>query len=1175
MLQIQNVKKVYKTGALVQTALDGVSLNLRDNEFVAILGPSGSGKTTLLNVIGGLDRYDSGDLIINGVTTKKYSSRDWDSYRNHTVGFVFQSYNLIPHQNILSNVELALTISGVSRRERRKRAKEALTKVGLAEHMHKKPSQLSGGQMQRVAIARALVNNPSVLLADEPTGALDSETSVQVMDLLKEVARDRLVVMVTHNPELAEQYATRTVRLKDGKITDDTDPYELDPGEAAVHRKMGRSSMSLLTSLSLSFHNLWTKKVRTLLIAFAGSIGIIGIAMILSMSNGVDRYIQNVEEDTLKSYPLQITDSSFNLASFLPERGKEDSNPDAEVRERKTVTNLLATVSVNDLASLRNYLESGKTDIYSHVQAIEYDYRLTPQIFAVSDDGFRQVNPDRSFAALGFSATSNMNGMLSTMSSTDSFHIMPAKRELYLGQYDVKAGRWPETWNECVLVLTSRGNVSDLALYTMGKKDPAELEEMVRSFAEGTPRKEDESEELTFAYRDFLDVSFRLLPASSFYTYDTTYHVWTDRSEDRDYVGDLLRDADTLRIVGVVQPKEDVKTPTLTAGINYPSGLEAHLMQIAAESEIVRAQQKDSKTDVFTGKQFGEPTSKQEIDLKGLFSIDEEALKQAFGFDGENSEFLDLSSMDFEDFDFSSLGVSDAIDPEKLAQSMPTISQQQIAQLFGSIRLNLTEQKLQTLVSQLMSGYLASLRANPSTDPDALPEAILTYLSSDEASARIRTAIQNAWVENNATLVTQEEMLSIVEAVLAGYPDYLAENGLADSETPMAYLGLYLQTETARSALAEAADHLNARVQSFTLSPAQLTALTADVADGYADYAQENKLPDPAAMQAALSTYLASPAAVGILNRTLAGAIDTSVLQRKAAQLFSDYSDELAQAISDAAEEMMETMGETIRDQLTEQMENFSADLQEQIENAFDVDPETLGEAFSMNMEPEQLRDLMTTLLSEERSTYDGNLRRLGYGEKEKPAAITIYPKDFPGKSAVKEILEAYNREMIAAGEEEKVITYTDMVDTLMSSVTDIVDAISIVLIAFVAISLVVSSVMIGVITYISVLERRKEIGILRAIGASKRNISQVFNAETFIIGALAGLLGVGITYLLLIPANRIIAKLAEGVDIRAYLPPTAAVILVLLSIVLTLLGGLIPARKAARSDPVAALRAE
>ncbi|MBR6430397.1 MAG: ABC transporter ATP-binding protein, partial [Oscillospiraceae bacterium] len=544
MLQIQGISKVYKTGGLVQQALDGVSLNLRDSEFVAILGQSGSGKTTLLNIIGGLDRYDEGDLIINGISTKQYSDRDWDSYRNHTVGFVFQSYNLIPHQTILANVELALTIGGISRRERTRRAREALEKVGLAEHVHKRPSQLSGGQMQRVAIARALVNDPDILLADEPTGALDSDTSIQVMDLLKEVASDRLVVMVTHNPELAEQYATRVVNLRDGHILSDSDPFVPDTALAApaVHKNMGKASMSLLTGLLLSFNNLRTKKARTILVAVAGSIGIIGIAMILSMSNGVDRYIQSVEEDTLQGYPLQITDTSFDFTSFYAQAGLTADNADGDagdepeqaekdVKELRTVTNMLSRVNTNDLKSLKAYLDSDQSDIARYTRSIAYTYNISPQIYAIRGDTVRQVNPDKSFAALGFSATDNMSGMLSSFSSTDTFHAMPADESLYKTQYDVKAGHWPEAYNECVLVLTSGGLVTDLTLYTLGLKDPVKLDEMVRAFAEGGPPQADEDNG-DHNYEDFLGIQFRLVPAVDYYVYDAQYKIWTDKTDD-------------------------------------------------------------------------------------------------------------------------------------------------------------------------------------------------------------------------------------------------------------------------------------------------------------------------------------------------------------------------------------------------------------------------------------------------------------------------------------------------------------------------------------------------------------------------------------------------------------------------------------------------------------------
>ena len=1174
VLQIQNVKKVYKTGALVQRALDGVSLSLRDNEFVAILGPSGSGKTTLLNVIGGLDRYDEGELIINGVSTRKYSARDWDSYRNHTVGFVFQSYNLIPHQSILANVELALTISGVGRGERRRRAREALAKVGLADHIHKKPAQLSGGQMQRVAIARALVNDPDILLADEPTGALDSETSVQVMELLKEVASDRLVVMVTHNPELADRYATRVVRLKDGQITDDSDPCDPEAGAPAVHKNLGKASMSPLTALSLSFNNLWTKKVRTLLVAFAGSIGIIGIAMILSMSNGVDRYIQSVEEDTLKSYPLQITDASFNLASLMPQnRGGDEESEPSEVREWKTITNLFSRVSVNDLTALRAYLESGQTDVYDQVQAISYDYNITPRIYKLEDDRVRQVNPDTSFAAMGFSSAEGMSSMLSQFTSTDSFRSMPSEPALYEDQYEVMAGHWPEAWNECVVVLTQRGRVSDMTLYTLGLKDPAELEEMIRRFAQGETV-DLEGPELRLRYEDLLGISFKVLPVSGLYTYDADYKVWADRSGDEAWMKKTLETADDLTVVGVVLPREDMSNPTLNYGIAYPAALSDHLRELSAASAVTRQQLADPVTDVFTGLPFGETPQDREMDLSTLFTVDEEAISKAFQFDlGEEGDF-DLSGFDRSGLDLSGLDLSGAIDPNAFSAAMPSLSQKDIAELMQGVKLKISAEDLRDLFAKLLDGWLAEAEQDPGTDPTRLGGALREYLSSDAAREILETGIRQALEENGAAAVTTEELELLLTQILAGYDAYAAERDPDGEALPLAFLGDYLQSEEGQAALEAAAGSLEERAEAFTLSPEQIRELTGQVYEGYETWAEETGQPGIRAIGESFTGYLSSDEAGALLGEAVSKALDTSGLEQRAGKLFSRYASSVGSAIGKAMESAMggltEQLTKAISDNLSGLAEQFAANLKD----AFQIDPEALAEAFTMNMDPAELRDLMTALMSKQSNSYSGNLRKLGYAADEDPSSITIYPKDFNGKSRVKEILEEYNARM-EKEDPDKVITYTDIVDTLMSSVTEIVDAISAVLIAFVAVSLVVSSVMIGVITYISVLERRKEIGILRAIGASKRNISQVFNAETFIIGALAGLLGVGITYALLVPANRIIASVADQVNIRAYLPPLAAAVLVALSIVLTLLGGLIPSRKAARQDPVAALRSE
>ncbi|MCD8069661.1 MAG: ABC transporter ATP-binding protein, partial [Lachnospiraceae bacterium] len=601
MLQLHNISKQYKTGDLVQTALNEVSLNLRDNEFVAILGPSGSGKSTLLNIIGGLDRYDSGDLIINGISTKKYTDRDWDSYRNHTIGFVFQSYNLIPHQTVLSNVELALTISGITRAERRRRAQDALREVGLGDQMHKKPNQMSGGQMQRVAIARALVNNPDILLADEPTGALDTETSIQVMELLKEVAKDRLVVMVTHNPELAEEYATRIVRIQDGQIKSDTDPYVVD--EAALgepeHKNMGHSSMSFLTSLSLSLNNLATKKTRTFMTAFAGSIGIIGIALILSISTGVNDYIQNIEEETMSEYPIQITSSGFDLTSIMSTQDTLLTSP-AEEREEDTITvteilsSMFSSLSSNDIAALKEYLDSGESGIEDYVKGIEYIYDIEPQIYIEDGDGYRQVNPNSLSSSSGsISASSSISSYMSMMTSYISgmnvFYKMPENEELYINQYEVKAGRWPENYNECVLVLTSSGSVSDLMLYMLGLEDYSVLDDLLKRYQDGEDVTVD-SAYGTYSYDDVLGITFQLITSADYYAYDSEYGIWVDKSEDTAYMNDVIAGGEEMTIVGIVQPVEDASSEALSSGINYPASLITHVVEKALQSDIVKNQ---------------------------------------------------------------------------------------------------------------------------------------------------------------------------------------------------------------------------------------------------------------------------------------------------------------------------------------------------------------------------------------------------------------------------------------------------------------------------------------------------------------------------------------------------------------------------------------------------------
>ena len=643
MLQIQHICKEYRTGTLVQKALDDVSLNFRDNEFVAILGPSGSGKTTFLNIIGGLDRYDSGDLIINGISTKKYKDRDWDSYRNHTIGFVFQSYNLIPHQTVLANVELALTISGIGKEERKKRAIEALKKVGLGEQLHKKPSQMSGGQMQRVAIARALVNDPDILLADEPTGALDTATSVQVMELLKEVAKDRLVVMVTHNPELAEEYATRIVTLKDGKIRSDTDEFYVNEAvmKEPEHKNMGKASMSFLTALSLSFNNLKTKKARTLLTSFAGSIGIIGIALILALSNGVNAYIKSIEEETLSEYPLQIQSTGFDMTSMMVgnmdsgsgSSDKKETKKDGEVKVMQMMTNMFSTMDSNDLKSLKKYLDSGKSGIEDYTSAVEYYYSISPQIFRQNKDGsVRQVNPDKSFESLGIGSGASTSSLMSSMMSTNVFFEMPKTESLYENQYDVKAGRWPQNYNECVLVLTSDGGISDFLLYTLGLRDQLELDEMIQEFINeedvNTP-----ADIGNYTYEDILDKTFKLVNVSECYEYDSQYKIWKDKSDNKEYIKKLVDQGEDLKIVGIVQASEDANASALTPGIGYPQSLAEHVAKEATKSEIVKDQLENPSKNVFTGEQFGTTEEKNGLDANSLFTVDEDALQKAFVLD--------------------------------------------------------------------------------------------------------------------------------------------------------------------------------------------------------------------------------------------------------------------------------------------------------------------------------------------------------------------------------------------------------------------------------------------------------------------------------------------------------------------------------------------------------------
>ncbi len=1146
MLQIQHICKEYRTGNLVQKALDDVSLNLRDNEFVAILGPSGSGKTTLLNIIGGLDRYDSGDLIINGISTKKYKDRDWDSYRNHTIGFVFQSYNLIPHQTVLSNVELALTISGIGKEERRKRAIDALKKVGLGEQLHKRPSQMSGGQMQRVAIARALVNDPDILLADEPTGALDSDTSIQVMDLLKEVAKDRLVVMVTHNPELAEEYATRIVNLRDGKIRSDTDEYIVDEQtlKEPEHKNMGKSSMSFLTALALSFNNLKTKKARTLLTSFAGSIGIIGIALILALSNGVNGYIQSIEEETLSEYPLQIQSTGFDITSMMvgntgtDDKSKDSSgkkNKDGQVKVMEMVTNMFSKMNTNDLKSLKKHLEKDNDALKSYTNAVEYDYDVDPQIYREDSDGVRQVHPDKSFSSIGIGADSGANSMMSSMMSTNVFYRMPKNTSLYEKQYDVKAGRWPKKYNECVLVLSQDGGMSDFLLYTLGLRDQMELDDMIKAFASEEEIKTPSSLG-TYTYKDILNKKFKLVNQADYYEYDSQYKVWKDKSDNAEYMKKLVADGEDIKIVGIVQPAEGSKVTALNMGIGYPYSLMTHVAEEAKNSEIVKQQKASPDINVFTGEKFGEDSGDNGLDMNSLFSVDEDALQKAFGM-GDT----DLAGSLGNSLDFSkAVNLQDAF----------------------KLDVKVKPGGMQKMAVSLMEGYQAYAKTHPEADYSHLGDNFFEYLKTDGAKQIMKKYFSKILKESGKVTITEEKVQKLLTDIMQGFEKYVKDQGIGDISADQygTYFRQYLQTAEAKQIITDWVNDLYKDVD-IEISEADLQAMAQELAAGYLSYAQEKGYADVTKMGENFAAYLGTADGKQRLSNGLSETLDMKSLE---SQLSSGMNAYMKQAMGAYAK----SFGNALETQIGQNLQSVMTD-------AMKIDTDAFAKAFQFNMTEDDLTELMMSMSGTASATYDSNLQKLGYADFAKPSEIDIYPKDFESKEQVVDYLDRYNKKMEKAGKDEQVISYTDVVGTLMSSVTDIVNTISYVLIAFVAISLVVSSIMIGVITYISVLERKKEIGILRAIGASKRNVSQVFNAETFIIGLCAGLIGIGLTLLLLLPGNMIIHAVADNSNVNAVLPVIPALVLIALSVVLTLLGGLIPSKKASKSDPVTALRTE
>lgn len=1079
MLELKGICKRYVTQSFTQVALDSVSLSFRDNEFVAILGPSGSGKTTMLNVIGGLDHFDSGDLLIDGISTKDFHDRDWDAYRNNRIGFVFQSYNLIPHQTILENVELALTLTGVGHAERRQRAREALEKVGLGEHVNKRPSQLSGGQMQRVAIARALINDPEIVLADEPTGALDSTTSVQVMDLLKEVARDRLVIMVTHNPDLAYQYATRIVNLADGKITDDSDPFDVADATRREAKPTRKTSMSFVTALGLSARNLMTKKGRTAMTAFAGSIGIIGIAAILALSNGVNGYIKKVEEDTLSSYPLTISKQDYDLSSMMGGQGAADddspenvdsSDDSAETDKIPVVTavkDMFASVKSNDMTSFKAWLDDGGDGIDKEVNAIQYGYGVSPVVYRAGKGDEKPVRlvPNAMTEAMSGGASSAATVSMESM-GTSVFNEMIDDQSLLDSQYDVVAGHWPTSANEAVMVLSSRGTVGDYTLYSIGALDIDELNDLVNSAmtADGGVKAPETGTD--FTYDDALSTTFKVLSPADAYRKNEETGMWTDMSGDADFMAAKVADGIDVHIVGVVRPNETANASALSPGIAYTHALTRQLMERAADSQIVREQLAHPETDVFTGKTFDElqGEAKQGVDLGSMFSVDEAALKSAFSFDTSVlsgvAGGMDPSCLDLSELDIDLSGVGKDIDFSDIMSKAPAPD---FSGVFDGLELTPEQmQQVGALANQLFTGFMQSEQFKALTpedlkDASKLAAAFSTYLESDTAAQQILAQLK----------------------ALGG--DALAE-----------------------------------RLQQ---------AMT--------DYVQKQ-----------LAPYLQQ--ALDQMMKSISGQIATTVstqLKAGAAGLMGQMATQMSSSFANLA-------------------------------SAMRVDASAFARAIHFNMDAEDLSSLMMSYAKASQLTYDNNLTTLGYADEADPISVKIFPRDFEAKERVLDHIDAYDKQVKAAGHDEQAISYTDYMGIIMGSVTDIVNTISLVLIAFVSISLVVSSIMIGIITYISVLERKKEIGILRAIGASKRNVANVFNAETFIEGLIAGVFAIVVVVLVSFPVNTW-ALAAKQVPNLMSLPVQDALVLIAISVLLTVVAGLLPARSASKKDPVEALRSE
>lgn len=1121
MLQIKNISKTYKTGSFIQKALNEVSLNLRDNEFVAILGPSGSGKTTLLNIIGGLDKYDSGDLIINGISTKHYKDKQWDTYRNHTIGFIFQSYNLIPHQTILSNVELALTIAGISKKEKTKLALDALDKVGLKEQAHKKPNQLSGGQMQRVAIARALVNNPSIVLADEPTGALDTKTSIQVMDLLKEVAKDRLVIMVTHNPELAKEYANRIVYLKDGVIIDDTNPYKgLESGSNLLGSNLPPAHMSFLTALSLSFNNLLSKKGRTILTAFAGSIGIIGISLILALSTGFQNYINKIQDDTMSSYPLTIQSETTNVFTALLQahvpNDKEEAD-DGLVHEQLMISSMMDSVGSNDLKSFINYLNDNEDLYKDDVKKISYAYSITPRIYTKDiTDTIVQLNPNTLMSSIYSDSAASL---LSSMSAANAMGIfVQSDKKSLESNTNLIQGRYPEKYNEVMLVLKDKDRIPDLLVYSLGLRDNKVLNQLVNDIM--TNHESDIKDEAkTFTYDELINRQLKLINTSDLYRYNSKYDTYEDMSNDKEYLEDVYNKSEDLIITGVAYCNDN---SSLT-GIIYYDSLVDHVIEVAKDSDLVKKQLKNPDVDVFSGNKFDEDKEKSGLNFNDMVSIDQDKLKNAFKFN------LDTSAI--KDTDYASIILNNSNDIKETITSTTDSFVEVINNTYKSFGT--------TLIDSYNKMFTQTVTIATSCPND-------NYVDATDPSKGCIFNEGDDYVEINGYKYVPNNYISTSYVY---YGEYSPLN--PNVKTVDFFINSFDSNTDFNNGIDAICQNLKDKAY-INLTKDDVKDIAYEMFRTYFDEVRKNEDFDS-------NTNLIK---VGDLNDV--DTIENTVLTNNASSIYGQAYNSAKELINMLA---AKGVASAVQESTTPLIKVF-----EGMDKAISFDTQAFASAFNFDMDEDELSRLMSSMLTSSSASYKNNLINLGYQDKEEPTSISFYFNDFESKDNFLNLIDTYNQQV---KDEDKDISYTDMTGLLMSSVSTIINAVTYVLIAFVSISLIVSSIMIAVITLISVMERTKEIGILRAMGASKHNVSSIFNAETFIIGLLSGFIGIVISSLLTIPINNLIHKLTGVYDINAVLNLKPALILVLISVLLTMLAGFIPSKKAAKQDPVIALRSE